>query len=215
MQKNKIKLFLADDHPVLRDGIRILLGNEAHIEIVGEAGTGKEVLEKLPDSKANVLLLDIDMPEKRGLDIIKKIATTYPEINVLVFSMHDNDQYVRQMLADGAKGYILKSSKKEELIRALETVVTGGTYLCQHISIKLMTSLKINKKVYHYPDVPLTKREIDIIKLVAKGLTNKEIGELLTISSKTVATHRKNIMQKLNLHNAAALANYAAKKRIA
>jgi len=206
--KNKLKLFLADDHPVFRDGIKALLEKEASMEVVGEATDGAELINKLSLTQTQVLLLDIDMPKISGLEIITSVVQQFPEINVLVFSMHSNEEYIHQMLTKGAKGYILKSCKMEELIRAITTVSTGDTYLSEEASKKLITYVSSSKK---QKETPLTKRETEVIKLVSIGLTNPQIGERLCISHRTVDTHRRNIMEKLDLHNAAALTNYAAK----
>ena len=119
MPTKEIRLFLADDHPILRDGIKELLNTEKDIIIVGEANNGIEVLERLSDANANVLLLDIDMPLKRGIEIITELSGNFPEVNVLVFTMHENDQYANQMMKDGAKGYILKSARKEILFLSI------------------------------------------------------------------------------------------------
>jgi DNA-binding NarL/FixJ family response regulator len=214
MPTKEIRLFLADDHPILRDGIKELLNTEKDIIIVGEANNGIEVLERLSDANANVLLLDIDMPLKRGIEIITELSENFPEVNVLVFTMHENDQYANQMMKDGAKGYILKSARKEILIHAIRTVALGDTYLSNEIANRLFSGLKISKNVPQYPDIPLTNREIEVLKLVANSLSNQEIASSLFISIKTVATHRKNIMQKLNLHNAVALTRYAVMKKL-
>ena len=209
MENQKLKLFLADDHPVFRDGIKALLEKEASMEVVGEASDGNELLHKLGLTKTQVLLLDIDMPIISGLEIITSVRQQFPLIHVLVFSMHSNEEYIHQMLSKGAKGYILKSCKMEELIRAITTVSTGDTYLSEEASRKLIAYASSSKK---QNDIPLTKREIEVIKLVSTGLTNQQIGKQLSISHRTVDTHRRNIMEKLDLHNAAALTNYAAKK---
>ncbi len=210
MEKQKLKLFLADDHPIFRDGIKALLEKEASMEVVGEASDGSELLHKLGLTQTQVLLLDIDMPVISGLEIITSVRDQFPLVHVLVFSMHSNEEYIHQMLSKGAKGYILKSCKMEELIRAIITVSTGDTYLSEEASKKLITY--VNTSNQKQKDTPLTKREIEVIKLVSLGLTNLKIGKRLSISHRTVDTHRRNIMEKLDLHNAAALTNYAAKK---
>lgn len=214
MPTKKIRLFLADDHPILRDGIKELLNTEKDIIVVGEASNGIEVLERLSGSNANVLLLDIDMPKKRGIEIIKKLSEDFPEVKVLAFTMHENDQYATQMMKDGAKGYILKSARKEILVHAIRTVALGDTYLSNEIADKLFSGVTIKKNDHQFPDIPLTNREIEVLKLVANNLSNSEIAGSLFISIKTVATHRKNIMQKLNLHSAVALTRYAAMKKL-
>jgi len=215
MHKNKLKIFLADDHHVFREGIYALLNEDAQIEVIGEAADGREVIGNIGSKNVNVLLLDIDMPTINGLEVIDTIREKFPQIHILVFSMHDNEEYIRQMLAKGAKGYLLKSCKKEELFRAIKTVATGDTYLSEEVSKKLFHHIStIEKDQKNKIDTPLTKREIEVLKLVATGLTNHSIGDRLNISHRTVDTHRRNIMEKLNLHNAVALTNYVAEKKL-
>ncbi len=213
MQEETIQIFLVDDHHVFREGIRALFEWGTIIQVVGEAADGNEVIEKMKGKEVDVLLLDIDMPEVNGLDIIDTIIEEFPQVHILVFSMHDNEEYIRQMLSKGAKGYVLKSCRKEELFRAIRTVATGDTYLSEEVSKKIINYISTNKKHQeNNTEVLLTNREIEVLKLVATGLTNLLIGAQLHISHRTVDTHRRNIMEKLNLHNAAALTNYAAKK---
>lgn len=213
MDSSPIKIFLTDDHPVFREGLRGILESESSIKVVGEAENGRKLLENLGGQEVDVLLLDIDMPECSGLEVIRPLLEKYPAINVLVFSMHDDIDYIRQMLEGGAKGYVLKSCRKEELIRAINTVGTGDSYFSSEISKKLIFASKkppiTNDKIYNSP---LTKREIEVLKLVAQGLTNQEIGKKLFVSHRTIDTHRRNMMEKLDLHNAVALTNYAIKK---
>ncbi len=203
----KIKIFLADDHHVFREGIRVILESHIPITIVGEAATGKELLSQLKGREAEVLLLDIDMPDINGLDLMKIISEKYPKLSVLVFSSHDNENYIHHMITNGAKGYILKSCKKDELILAIETVHKGDAYLDSKLSNKIFKYIEKKEK---NANSPLTKREIEILKLVAKGFTNQEIGKMLFISHRTVDTHRRNMMVKLDLHNAVALTLYAS-----
>jgi two-component system nitrate/nitrite response regulator NarL len=211
MQQHTIKILLADDHHVFRDGIRALLENERDFEVVGEAANGEEVLTHLKKMQPDILLLDIDMPEMSGLDLMKLLTADYAEVPVLILSSHDNEEYILHMMRNGAKGYILKSCRKDELMIAIKIVSLGNSYLSKEVSDKLIYSIdKQEKNFQKRSETPLTKREIEIIKLVAKGLTNQEIGNQLFISHRTVDTHRRNMMTKLDLHNAAALTNYAA-----
>lgn len=208
-----IKVFLVDDHPVFREGLRVLLENEPRLKVVGEAANGEEVLKKLKNQVVDVLVLDIDMPEMNGLELIAHIEQFPSPVHVLVFSMYDDENYIQYMMKKGVKGYILKSCRKDELIRAIETVNAGDSYLGKEVSEKLIRSIQQKEiQAQTKESLPLTKREIEVIKLVATGRTNLEIGQLLHISHRTVDTHRRNIMEKLNLHNAAALTHYAAKK---
>ena len=212
MEEETIKIFLADDHHVFREGIRIILEIHGPIKVVGEAGSGEELLKGLLGLDVDVLLLDIDMPDINGLDLMKMIAIEYPQIGVLVFSSHDNENYIHHMISNGAKGYILKSCKKDELILAIKTVQAGEAYLDSKVSNKFFQFIeKKEKNAQKSAKTPLTKREIEILKLVAQGHTNQEIGNRLFISHRTVDTHRRNMMVKLDLHNAAALTLYASR----
>ncbi len=211
MIEEVIKVFLADDHHVFREGIRIILEMHAPIKIVGEAGTGGKLLNSLKGLEVDVLLLDIDMPDINGMDLMKKIAIEYPQLSVLIFSSHDNENYIHHMVTNGAKGYILKKCKKDELILAIKTVHAGEAYLDSKVSKTFFQFIeKRERNAQQAANNPLTKREIEILKLVAQGLTNHEIGNRLFISHRTVDTHRRNIMVKLDLHNAVALTLYAS-----
>ena len=213
MDQQKIKIFLADDHQVFREGIQALLEVEPMLEVVGGAGSGEVVLAMLDTLLIDVLLLDIDMPGKNGLEVIKVISRKYPTLKVLVFSSYDHNHYVQYMIKGGACGYILKSCTKDELILAIKTVHAGNQYFSRKISKKIFLAINKGKTpVTKTPFPSLTPREIEILKLVAKGHTNQEIGAILFISPRTVDTHRRNIMEKLDLHNAAALTKYAAQK---
>jgi DNA-binding NarL/FixJ family response regulator len=210
--EKKINVYLADDHHIFRAGIRVLLEQEADLQVIGEASFGEEVLHDLRHLPVDVLLLDIDMPGMNGLELIKQLNRDYPQLKVLVFSLHDNDHYVHHMLTNGARGYILKSCRKDELIRAIATVYSGDSYLAKEVSQKLIRSVA-GKEIGENDDpLPLSEREIEVLRLVATGRTSQEIAPILHISPRTVDTHRRNIMEKLDLHNAAALTNYAARK---
>jgi len=212
MEEQKIKIFLVDDHHVFRDAIRILIEGEIPATIVGEAAKGSELLAKLKNLEVDLLLLDIDMPDTNGLKLMKEIHKLYPSLAVLVFSSHDDEEYIHHMITNGVKGYILKSCRREELMQAIKSVFAGEVYLCSKVSKIFFQYLeKKAKQAKKIKEIPLTKREFEILKLVAKGLTNQVIGEKLFISHRTVDTHRRNIMVKLDLHNAAALTHFAAK----
>lgn len=210
-----MRIFLTDDHHVFRHGIAVLMENSKEFEVAGQAANAREMLEKLPHTRVDVLLLDIDMPEMDGLEAMPIIRENFPDLNVLVFSMYEDEQHVLTMLRNGAKGYILKSTRWNELVTAIRTVAAGDTFLASEISSSLLKALENNDHHAEHvpsPDVPLTDREIEVLKLVAKGMTNLQIGEQMNISPRTVDTHRRHIMEKLDLHNAAALSHYASKR---
>lgn len=200
------KILLADDHFIFRQGVRALFDGDENIEVVGEASNGNELMEILQKTQVDVLFLDISMPIVSGIDVISPIVETFPNLKVLVLSMHSNKEYARHMMHKGAKGYLLKSCSRSEIILALKTVSSGDTYLSEEIAKKIFTNtIKLTKEI---TKTPLTKREIDVLKLVAKGLTNQAIGEQLFISHRTVDTHRRNIMIKLDIHNVVELTKY-------
>jgi len=208
-----LKIFFADDHHVLRNGIAALMEGSTEFEVSGQASDAMEILEKLPGSDTDVLVLDIDMPGMNGLEAMPIIRERFPDVNVLVFSMYDDELHVRSMLRNGAKGYILKSTRWNELVSAIRTVAAGDTYLASEISGKLLSSLDNDPEPKQaVPGIPLTDRELQVLKLVARGMTNQQIGDRMNISPRTVDTHRRHIMEKLDLHNAAALSHYASKK---
>lgn len=204
-----LKLLLADDHHVFRNGINVLLHDKTSFNVIGEAANGRDLMKKLEKEQPDVLLLDINMPDMSGLDVMPMIKERYPDLKVLVFSMHDDADYIKDMLQSGAKGYVLKSVRKDELKRAIRTVAVGDTYLSKEVSAKLVANLSASDSA---GGQVLTSREVEVLKLVAQGLTNKKIGDKLFISPRTVDTHRRNMMEKLDLHSAAALTQYAAQQ---
>ncbi|HEX2787631.1 MAG TPA: response regulator transcription factor [Ignavibacteria bacterium] len=213
----KIKLIITDDHKMFREGIKNILNDYEDIEVLSEAGSGEELLEKLTQQTADVILMDINMPGISGIETSKIIKKKYPETFILALSTSDDDNYIIEMLNTGAKGYVLKSTGIEELVSAIKTVAKGDSYFCKEASeviLNQFTKSKENKKSKSSSEVPLTDREIEILKLIAEGLTNKEIADRLFISIRTVDTHRRNLHQKLNIKNTAGLINYAVKHKI-
>lgn len=210
---DKIRILLADDHPLIRSGIATLLQSYKDFEIVGEAQDGEEAVEKTKDLEPDVLVIDLSMPKLSGIEATKIITKRYPEVRVLVLTMHENEEYVYQILKSGAGGYVLKSAGKEELSAAIRAVAKGERFFSPRVSeimaesyVRRMEGGEASSKA---GDIPLTRREKEILGLVAKGLTNQQIADHLCISPRTVDTHRTNIMQKLNIHDVANLVRYA------
>ena len=197
-------IILADDHAMLREGIRKIIERIEDVQISGEVNDGLELLELLKRSSPNLIILDISMPNLRGLEAIREIKKTYPKIKVLVLTMHKKKEFLRQALRDGADGFLLKEDAGSELIRAVQTVRNGGKYLSPLLST-VLTSLAVEEEK---TDV-LTMRERGVLKLLAEGKTSKEIAAALYISPNTVRRHRSNIMEKLNIKNLADLVKYA------
>ncbi len=209
-----IKVLLADDHKIFREGIISLLKERKDIEIVGEAETGKEVIAILQKNEVNVVLLDINMPEMNGIDTAAIILKQFPKSHILVFSSYDDERFILKMLQIGVCGYVLKTTSSKELINAIKTIANGDSYYCKEVAQKIKEQFTKKKTQSNNSDNILTEREIEVLKLVAKGYTNVRIGDKLFISPRTVDTHRRNLMQKLKVHNAVELTQYAHKHKI-
>jgi DNA-binding NarL/FixJ family response regulator len=195
---------LADDHAMFREGIRKIIERMEDVRVDGEAGDGLELLQLLKISCPNLVILDLSMPNLRGLEAIREIKKAYPQVKVLVLTMHKKKEFIRQVLRDGADGFLLKEDAGGELIRAMETIRRGEKYLSPLLS-DILTSLFLEKDRKEI----LTMREREVLKLLAEGKTSKEIAEVLYISPYTVRRHRTNIMEKLNAKSLADLLKYA------
>ena len=209
---DKIRVLIADDHTIVRSGVRLLLESEIDIEVVGEAINGKEALALVEELRPDVVLMDISMPEVDGLEATKTILSQWPETAVLVLTMHRSDEYFFEMIKAGASGYLLKGAEINELTHALRVVAKGEVFLYPSIAGKLvkgyLDSIEGNNNALSI----LSKREIEILRLLADGYSNKEIAEKLVVSSSTVHSHRSNIMNKLNFSNRRDLVQYARRK---
>lgn len=207
---SKIKVLLADDHTIVRKGLRSLLEDEADIEVVAEARDGLEAAEKAGQLRPDVVLMDITMPGFNGLEATQQIVREYPNVRVVVLTMHENDEYIQQALRAGAVGYVVKQAAVAELVAAVRAVHKGESYLSPAVSRKL-----VNWFVQHPAAPPgaahdrLTSRERQVLSLIAQGSTTREVAGRLHISVKTVETHRMHIMDKLDLHTVADLTRYA------
>ena len=210
---NKIRVFQADDHLILREGIRSLLEKVPDIEIVGEAGDGIEAVAKVGTLVPDVVLMDIAMPRLSGLEATRQIKEKNPQIKVLVLTMYETDQYISQMLQSGASGYVVKTAAASELVSAVRAVHRGDVYLYPAIAQLLVTDylekVKAGEENSHNR---LTSREKEILKLIAEGKKNKDIASLLGIRSRTVQAHRTNLMDKLGAHDRTELVKYAVRK---
>jgi len=211
---NKIRVLIADDHTIVRSGVRLLLEAETDIEVVGEALDGKEALALVEQLHPNVVLMDISMPGVDGIEATKKIITQWPETRILVLTMHRSDEYFFEMITAGASGYVLKGAETNELIHALRVVAKGEVFLYPSMAGKLvkgyLDSLDRSKNTLSN----LSKREEEILRLLADGYTNKEIAEKLFVTPSTVHSHRSNLMNKLNLNSRRDLIQYARQKGI-
>ena len=213
---NPFKILLADDHVMFRRGVRSLIQRMENVEVVGEAGDGFELLRLLKEVHPHLVIVDISMPNLRGLEATREIKILNPGIKVLILSMHKEREYLYHALTAGAEGYLLKEDADGELISAIETLRRGGTFISPLLSNQ-MADIFVDKfqaggEPRTAPGELLTIREREIVKLIAEGKSSKEIGELLFISSRTVQHHRANIMRKLNLKKTADLIKYAIQK---
>lgn len=210
------KLLIVDDHEVVRDGLKNILTSLDNVVIAGEAANGEDAVKMYTNLKPDVVIMDISMPGMNGIEATRIIKEKDPNAKVLILTMHDNQEYLNQIIRSGAKGFILKNTDKEELLEAVKTVAAGENFFSKDISKLIIDnyirSAKESEKNDGYKEVPLTKREIEVLKLIASGYSNQEIANILYISYNTVDTHRKNIMHKLSIKNTAGLVRYAIEK---
>ncbi|MBV0932042.1 response regulator [Marinobacterium weihaiense] len=205
----KIRVVLVDDHPLVIDGIQARLEDEGAIEVVGRAGNGQEAISQCQALMPDVVLMDISMPVMNGLEATRVLGQQLPEVRVLILSMHDNREYMVQLIQAGAKGYVLKDVTAAEMVKAVETVFHGGTYFSASASQTMFSQFDTPAENTCTVEVQLTHREQTVLKLLAEGHNNKEIARVLGISVRTVETHRQNIKSKLGVHTAAGLTRYA------
>ena len=214
--KEKKRILLVDDHTLLRAGLRALLSQDTDIEIVGEAGNGRDAVNAIRMLVPDLVLMDLNMPGMNGLEAIVDIKRRYPNTRVLVLTIHKTDEYIHETLRAGADGYILKDATHDELRIAVRSLLNGKTYLSPDISAKVINGyMGTNANKTFGPASTwdtLTHREREVLKLVAEGHPNKYIAEYFSLSIKTVEKHRSNLMKKLDLHNASMLTAYAIEK---
>lgn len=212
---HKIKVLIADDHTMVRQGLRMMLAGQSDIEVVGEASNGREAVQRAKELDPDVVVLDLSMPILNGLEATRQIVRDNPRIGVLVLTMHNNEEYVFQVLKSGAKGYIIKESGIDEMVRAVRAVYRHENYLDRRISkdvIEEYIRRAAHTDAAGSPKDILTPREREVLKLIAEGKSNKEIAQILDLSVKTVDVHRTNLMKKLDIHDVATLVKFAIKK---
>lgn len=212
----KIHLFLVDDHEVVRTGLRMLLSNEADVQIVGEAGTAMEALEGVGKVNPDVVLMDIGLPDMSGIEATQKIKSLYPNVAVVALTIHEDEEYFFRMLDAGASGYVPKRAAPEELLTAIRSASKGEIYLYPSMAKLLVKDYLAQERSIDGASSldGLTDREQEVLKHLVEGENNDEIANILVISPKTVARHRENIMRKLNLHSRSELVRYAIRKGI-
>jgi DNA-binding NarL/FixJ family response regulator len=214
-----MKVFLVDDHAILREGLKLILNPLKGLEIIGETGDGKLALEQIDQLKPDLVILDISLPSLTGIELARNIRKYHPKIKIVILSRHDNEEYVQQLLKIGIHAYVLKDDAGEDLIRAIEAVKKEERYLSPRITNQLVLNLEQHGKKRKEKEESLvfdllTNRERQILKLIGEGKSNEEIAKQLWIALRTVKVHRQNIMKKLNIHNVAELVKFAIKSGI-
>ena len=212
----EIRVLLADDHAIVRKGLRALLDREPRIDVVDEAGDGRETLDKVKKHFPDVVVMDIGMPNMNGIEATRQIKKRFPDVRILILTMHASEEYVSAILEAGASGYVLKQAAPAELISAIEAVHKGDSFLSPSICTKVIKGFtkKFNEGKETSGFDSLTEREREVLQLIAEGKSTRQIAECLFISPKTAEVHRSHLMEKLGLHNTAEIVRYAVRKGI-
>jgi len=210
----RTRVIVADDHAIVREGVRMILAREPDIEVVGEAGDGAQVLDLVGSLRPHVVVMDISMPGMGGIEATQRLKAQHPEIQVLALTMHEDESYVFQLLRAGAAGYVLKRAAAQDLVQAVRAAARGEAFLYPSVARKVVEDylkrVETGEERERYDG--LTTREKEVLTLIAQGLSNQQIAEKLYISIKTVQTHRAHILEKLGLHDRTELVRYAIRK---
>lgn len=212
MYRRSSKIVIADDHPIVRAGIRALIEARSDWQVCAEAGDGDSLVRLVLDHHPDIAILDYSLPILNGLEATRQLQTAAPKVQVLIYTMHDNDMLIRDTLKAGARGYLLKSEEDDELIAAVEALTSGKTYFSQRVSECLLGEFLQGERMV--ASQTLTAREREVVQLVAEGESNKSIAARWSVSIKTVDTHRTSAMKKLNLRSAVDLARYAIRNKL-
>lgn len=206
---NKIRVFIADDHFVVRQGLKHILGQNPDMEVVGEAEDGNQVLQRIKDLVVDVVLLDIEMPEKNGWEVMVQLKSLYPKLSVLMLSIFPEEHYGLRLIKAGASGYLTKSSAPDQLCQAIRAVASGGKFISPSLTEKLIEELhRDGEKLQHEH---LSTREFQVFSMIVSGKKTKDIADELSVSITTISTHRANILGKMGLNNSSELLHYALK----
>jgi DNA-binding NarL/FixJ family response regulator len=206
-----IRILIADDHAIVREGLKQILSTHADLAVVAEAASGYETIKRLEAGEVDAVILDINLGDQNGIEVLKQIRQHWPQLPVLILTMHSEQQYATRMLKAGASGFLNKNSVSEELVAALRKIAKGGRYITQSLAEQLVLDIG------HSSDVPherLSDREFEIFRLIGVGKKNKEIAEALYLSEKTVSTYQSRILEKMNLPNRAAIIHYAIENNL-
>lgn len=204
-----VRVLVADDHAVVRHGLKLIVAEEFHLLHFGEARNSQEVLEQTSGQEWDIVILDITMPGRSGLDVLKELKQLHPKLPVLVLSMHPEDQFAVRVLKAGASGYMTKENAPEELVKAIKKVLAGGKYVSAALAEKLAFQIEIDRE--KQPHESLSDREYQVMRMIASGKTVKEIADELALSIKTISTYRTRVLEKLNMKTNAELTHYAVK----
>ena len=210
-----IKIFIADDHRILREGLRSMIEKIRNVDVVGEAGNGREAVRLASERRPDVVIMDVNMPDLNGIEATRLLLKELPAVKVIALSMYSDKRFVAGMLRAGASGYLLKAGAFEELATAVQTVMAGDIYLSPRVTGVVIEDYvgQLNQEK-SAPTKTLSPREREILQLLAEGKSSKDVASLLHVSEKTVHSHRQNIMEKLNLHSIAELTKYAIREGI-
>ncbi len=211
---SNIKITIVDDHRIIRQGLKSLLIGCKDIKIIHSVGTGKELFEKLKLEVPDIIILDIDLPDMSGINILKKVIKNKINTKIIMFSAHSSEENIGEAILAGASGFLPKNTSREEFIDAVQRVYSGDVYFGKNISNIIYKNYVAGIKGEVQPFVELTEREIDVVKLICEGLLHKEVAEKLQISIRTVETHKKNVFDKLNINNSIDLVKYAIRNNI-
>lgn len=210
----KIKTFIVDDHDIFRNGIKLLLSSGQVAEVIGEAVNGQDFLDVAGSINPDVVLMDIAMPVLDGIEATKRAHEKYPQMKIMVLTMFGEEKYYYQMIKNGVRGFILKSAGINELLNAITEVSQGRYYFSSEIIEKVVNDISSQGSQSKFDSIGLTKREIEVLQLIAVGKTNEEISKELHVSTTTIRTHRANLMRKTNCSNAASLVMFAIKNKL-
>jgi DNA-binding NarL/FixJ family response regulator len=211
--ENLVKVFIVDDHEIFRNGLKMVLNKLKYIDVVGEASNGQEFIDSIRTIPADLVLMDIEMPIMSGIDATRQALKEFPELKVIALTMFNDDEYIQSMIDAGVKGFLIKNINKDTLDKAINSVANGGTYYSEELFNFFTRRISADDKTIEGTDIKLTAREKEILQLLAEGLSNKEIAEVLYISERTVVGHKSNLLAKTDCKSTISLLAYAIKHK--